>query len=119
MADRKRPAALGALTGQVDSGLRNSANPARIRADFQDPSQSQMSLRAFKPLVKNSLRGFASVELSIGLVLTHVPVLVSHGKAWAALPSKPVLDREGRQAEVDGKRQYAPILEWRDRSLAD
>ena len=46
-------------------------------------------------------------------------MLTSHGKAWATVPSKPVLDRDGKQVEVSGKRQYAPILEWRDRDLAD
>src|ERR1700704_3627436 len=80
---------------------------------------SQMRLLSLKPLLKGSLRGFANVELPIGLRITDCPVLTSNGKAWATLPSKPVLDRDGKHVEVNGKRQYAPILEWRDRDLSD
>ena len=79
----------------------------------------RLRLIAFKAVHKNSLRGFASVELPSGLRITDCPVLTSRGKAWATLPSKPVLDRDGKQVEVSGKRQYAALLEWRDRDLAD
>jgi hypothetical protein len=38
---------------------------------------------------------------------------------FAALPSRPVLDQEGRQKrDVNGKPQYLPFLQWRDRSLS-
>ena len=46
------------------------------------------------------------------------PRRISNG-AWAALPSKPVLDREGRRAKPDGKPQYAAIMKWIDRELKD
>jgi hypothetical protein len=79
-----------------------------------------MRLLAWKPLVKNSLRGFADVELPSGLVIHEIPVLVSHGKCWASLPSKPVLDRaEQHVVEPNGKKQYVPILRWRSREIAD
>jgi DNA-binding cell septation regulator SpoVG len=79
----------------------------------------RMRLVSFKPLTKGELRGFATVELPIGLVIDDCPVLVGSSGAWAALPSKPVLDREGRQAKPDGKPQYASIMKWRDRELQD
>jgi hypothetical protein len=79
-----------------------------------------MRLISWKPLVKNSLRGFATIELPIGLKISDIPVLVSHGKAWASLPSKPQLDKDGQhKRDVNGKPAYAPILEWRDRDLSD
>jgi hypothetical protein len=66
------------------------------------------------------LRGFATVELPIGLKLVDCPVLVSNGKAWVNLPSKPVLDRDGLQkTDVRGKPAYAAILEWRSRDLSE
>ena len=38
---------------------------------------------------------------------------------FAALPAQPVLDQEGRQKrEVNGKPQYLPFLQGRDRSLS-
>jgi hypothetical protein len=78
-----------------------------------------MRLISWKPLVKNSLRGFATVELPIGLKIVDCPVLVSNGKAWASLPTKPVLDRDGKHVKPDGKPQYSAILEWKSRGLAD
>jgi hypothetical protein len=81
-------------------------------------SGTRMLLIAFKRVVKGALRGFATVELPSGLRITDCPVLISNGKSWATLPSKPVLGADGRQSVVDGKRQYAAILEWRDRDLS-
>jgi hypothetical protein len=78
-----------------------------------------MKLLEFKSLTKNSLRGFARVRLPNGLVIHDIPVLVSNAKAWATLPSKPVLDRDGRHVEVSGKKQYAPVLEWASRDVSD
>jgi hypothetical protein len=57
--------------------------------------------------------------LPSGLRIADCPVLVLNGKAWSTLPSKPVLDREGRQVEVGGKKQFSRILEWKSRELAD
>src|SRR4051795_7535549 len=72
-----------------------------------------------KPTVKGSLRGFATVRLPIGLTIADIQVCTSHGKTWAALPSKPVIDRDGRHVEKVGKRQYVSMLSWSDRATAD
>lgn len=79
-----------------------------------------MTLEGFKPLRKGSLIGFASVKLPIGLVITDIPICTSHGKSWAALPSKLMVDRDG-QPMVDsaGKRKYVPILSWSDRETSN
>jgi len=79
----------------------------------------RMRLEAFKPIARGALRGFATVRLPNGLVITDVTVCVSHGKTWASLPSKPVLDRDGRHVEEGGKKKYASILSWSDRDTAD
>jgi hypothetical protein len=79
----------------------------------------RMTLEAFRPMVKGALRGFATVRLPIGLLIADIPVCTSHGKVWASLPSKPILDRDGRHAEEGGKKKYAPILAWSDRVTAD
>lgn len=84
------------------------------------PGKPKMRLVFWKPLTKNSLRGFATVELPIGLKVSDVPVLVSNGKAWASLPSKPQVDKDGlHKRDANGKPAYTAILEWRDRGLAD
>jgi hypothetical protein len=82
--------------------------------------QKRMRLIAWKPLVKNSLRGFATVLLPIGLKISDVPVLISNGKTWASLPAKPQIDKDGQhKRDVNGKPAYSPVLEWKDRDLSD
>src|SRR5271166_4022377 len=90
----------------------------------------QMRLVSWTAVHENSLRGFATVMLPIGIKIHDVPVLVSHGhdgpvlvshgKAWATFPSTPQLDAEGRhKLDINGKRTYEPVFEWRDRRLSD
>jgi hypothetical protein len=82
--------------------------------------EPRLRLRGWRPLHKNSLRGFATVEvLPLGLTIQDIAVNVSHGKPWASLPRKPALDRDGRQVAVDGKKQYATLLVWNDRGMRD
>jgi hypothetical protein len=76
-------------------------------------------LISWRPLQKGSLRGFCNIELPSGLVLRDISVHISHGKAWAGLPAKPVIDSGGRHHIVDGKKQYAPIAEWKSKALRD
>ena len=85
----------------------------------RQPARPRMRLVSWKAVLKGSLRGFATVELPIGLKLIDCPVLVGPNGPWARLPYKPVLDREGKHAKPDGKPQFAAVLEWRNRGLAD
>jgi hypothetical protein len=79
-----------------------------------------MALVAWRRLAKGTLRGFASVELPIGLRLIDCPVYVGKSGAFAALPSKPRIDKEGRKrTDPNGKPAYAPVLEWRSRALRE
>ena len=97
---------------------------AAARATWGEPLATRrpraITLVAWHPLVKGGLRGFATVELPIGLKLIDCPVLVLNGKAWPCLPSKPVLDRDGKhRTDANSKPVHAAILEWRTRDLAE
>jgi hypothetical protein len=79
----------------------------------------RLQLVEFKPVVKNSLRGFATVTFS-GLEIADVSVHAKNGRAWASLPSKPQLDAQGQhRRDPNGKPLYSAILKWRSRDLAD
>lgn len=94
--------------------------PAATRANWGEPPRPRMRLLGFKSMRKNTLRGFASIELPNGLRIDDVPVHLSRGKAWAALPSKPQLDGDGRhRRDPNGKPAYVALLQWRSRDLAD
>jgi hypothetical protein len=80
----------------------------------------QLSLLAWRSLPRNSLRGFATIKLGKSLSVKDVAVHCSHGKRWAALPSKPQIDRDGNALKDEkGKVKYVPILEWLDRAVGD
>jgi hypothetical protein len=84
-----------------------------------EPPKPKLRLVSWRALNKNSLRGFATVELPIGLTIADIPVLVSQGGLWAALPAKPQLDQNGRhRRDANGKPAYSPILQWRDKDLS-
>jgi hypothetical protein len=80
----------------------------------------KMRLVSWKPIAKGTLRGFATVELPIGLKLIDCAVFIGTKGAWATALAKPQLDKEGRQRiGVDGKPSYSPVVEWRSCDLND
>jgi hypothetical protein len=106
--------------GRAGNGSAGQALHSGPRRTDQGDSRPRLRLLSFKAIVKGSLRGFASVELPIGLRIADVPVCISNGKAWATLSSKPQIDSEGRhRRDVNGKPAYTAILEWRDKALRD
>ena len=76
-------------------------------------------LLAWRPLIRGSLRGFATIQLGRSLKIIDVPLLCSNGKRWASLPSKPLIGDGKALLDDRGKQRYAPILEWSDRQAAD
>lgn len=89
-------------------------------APDQSAAPRRAQLREWRSLRKNTLRGFAVVELPAGLVVREISVHEKAGKFWASLPSRPMLDSDGRQiTNHAGHKQYAQLLGWRDRDLAD
>jgi hypothetical protein len=113
--------ALSLLEG---AGLMPSPSQHELQRDEEatwGPSPApRMRLLAWRPMVKNSLHGFATVELPSELQISDIPLLQSHGKAWASLPGKPQIDAEGRhKRDINGRPSYVKILEWRDRELSD
>jgi hypothetical protein len=100
------------------------APSAATRATWGEPATAQqprrMALRRWRPMHRATLRGFADIELPSGLVLHDVAIFAGRNGPWASLPSKPVLDQDGRhRINIAGKPQYAPVAEWRSRELAD
>lgn len=78
-----------------------------------------MELLEFRPYVKNTLRGFATVSLSNGLVIHDMPVHNSAGRHWAGMPSKPMLAPDGTAKREGGKIKYVRVLEWSDKDTGD
>lgn len=83
----------------------------------------RMRLVGWRPVeTTGTLRGFAAVELPIGLTIADCPVHLGPRGPWAALPARPVLDQDGHHLADParpGKRQWAAVLRWRNHDLGD
>ncbi len=84
------------------------------------PPPRPLALLEWKSMPRNSLRGFASVRLGASLIIKDVTVHASHGKRWAGLPGKPLIDAEGKAKRgQNGKPTYVPVMEWASKDAAD
>jgi len=84
-------------------------------------SRPQVRVVSFKPVQRNTLRGFATVEFgSLRIIDCSVHEHVTSGRCWVSLPGKPVLDDQGRINATDrGKLAYSPTAEWTNRNASD
>ena len=91
-----------------------------MSAAFLDRTRPGLQLVEWRPKRRDSLRGFPTVELPNGLIISDVSVHVGHGKARASLPARPQLNSDGTaRRSGDGEIIYSPILKWRSRELQD
>ena len=89
---------------------------------MSDAAPLRLKLENFKPLPRNSLRGFAAVTIEpIGLTIDDVHVhQAENGTAYALLPSKAQLRADGSVIRRDdGKIAYSPILKFGSREAQD
>lgn len=76
----------------------------------------------WKPLEKNTLRGFVVLRLEpSGLVLRDCTLHRKEGREWIGLPGRPQTDRDGqpRRDPNSGKVLYSPIVEIPDRGARE
>jgi hypothetical protein len=79
-----------------------------------------MILRDWRPYVSGSLRGYARVELDIGLVIPDIRVLVGSNGPFVTLPEKPVLVGDKLKRDIStNKPVYVPTVFWKDRTTGD
>jgi hypothetical protein len=98
---------------QATRGPRPGDRPPAVGID-----RPKVRLLAFKSMRKGKLLGFARVEFPNGLQISNIPIFAGQNGPFAALPSPPVLDQEGRQKRDVTNAHYLPFLQWRDRSLS-
>jgi hypothetical protein len=74
---------------------------------------STFRIHDWRQLRKNSLLGFARVELPSGMVVVDVTVLTGERGPWASPPSKPMIASDGVvMKDSDGKIRYTPIIDF-------
>ena len=78
-----------------------------------------IAIEAFNEVRRHTLRGFAKIILPSGMIMIDVAIHVQGNSAWAAPPSKPMLDRNGDTMRDGGKVRYAPVIAFRSKELRD
>lgn len=88
---------------------------------MSENSSMPVAILSWRPLVRNTLRGFVSIRLGAAMKIHDITVhRHENGRCWASFPSKPVLLPDGTAKKGDnGKALYVPILEWDSKASAD
>lgn len=74
----------------------------------------------FRPVERNSLRGFARIRFQSGLVINDCAIHVTSGRAWASPPSRQLVDRNGVvMKDADGKVRWQPVIEFASKKVRD
>ena len=85
---------------------------------FGGCGMSAVIVKSFSAIRKNTLRGFATVQLPSGMIVADVGIHTDSGRAWASPPSKPMLSRDGAVMRDDaGKVRYSPIITFASKEL--
>jgi hypothetical protein len=117
----------GCAGGATEAGIGIAERRSVPRSTFAGPApiapgastHARMRLRVWRPMRRNTLRGFASVTLPTGLDIDDVAVHVSGSRSWASMPARPMLDAGGRALRDDsGKIRYAQPVRWSTHGLA-
>ena len=98
------------LAAQPDAG-RGAMSAATLPIIVED----------WRPVSRNTLRGFCRVRLQSGMVLHDVAVHAKNGKFWVSPPSKPRLGRDGLQMTdpATGKPLWSPIVAFETKQIGD
>jgi hypothetical protein len=77
--------------------------------------------RAWKDFQSGTLRGFAEIRIAqMRLTIRDVVVHEMNGKRWAQMPAKAQINKDKELIkDRDGKIQYAKILDFDNKDVAD
>jgi hypothetical protein len=109
--------------GGAAKHLERDCSPPNSPKTPATQARSKLTVRAveFKPLVKNTLRGFASAHIAeMRITFNDIPVHAKNGRRWAQLPAKAfVKDGELVKNATTGKINYLPMFVWDSHAVAD
>jgi hypothetical protein len=69
-------------------------------------------LLEWRPLRKNTLRGFAKVQFPSGVIIAEVGIHVAGSRAWASPPSRPWVKDNAVMLDEAGKPRWQPLIEF-------
>jgi hypothetical protein len=79
-----------------------------------------ITCESFRPLVRNTLRGFAEITIAEMRLTIRDVVVHQRGEArWAQLPAKPQVKDGALVKDATGKVQYVHIMDFDSRAVRD
>jgi hypothetical protein len=66
----------------------------------------------WRPLEKNTLRGFCKVQFSSGLIVAEIGIHIAGSRAWAAPPSRPWIKDNATVLDDKGKPKWQPLIDF-------
>jgi hypothetical protein len=67
-------------------------------------------LLEWRPLRKNTLRGFAKVQFPSGVIIAEIGIHVAGSRAWASPPSRPWVKDNAVVLDAVGKPHWQPLI---------
>jgi hypothetical protein len=105
----------GALAGAAEVGI-GLTIACPDTTNWRGAASAIITASEWRPLERNTLKGFLTLALPSGLTLRECSLHEKHGRRWVGLPSRPQIDAMGRhRSDPAGKRLYLPIVEIPDR----
>jgi hypothetical protein len=81
---------------------------------------TQITISDWKPLERNTLRGFCTVSLPSGLILHDAAVHSRDDSWWVSPASRPQIGRDGTVLKDDaGKVKYVPVVSFQSKAVRD
>jgi hypothetical protein len=79
-----------------------------------------ITISDWKPLERNTVRGFCTIHLPSGLTLHEVSLHSRDGHWWVMTAAKPMLSKDGAALRDDaGKIRYSPIVSFESKAARD
>jgi hypothetical protein len=72
----------------------------------------RLEIRSWRPMVKNTLRGFFTVVLPSGLIINECSLHERNGARWISFPAR-------EYSDAQGQRKWETILTFRDSKVSD
>jgi DNA-binding cell septation regulator SpoVG len=83
------------------------------------PPAVAFKITKWSAVKSGQMLGFLSVQTPAGMVIPDLRLMKSKGGLWIGLPSRAVLDNEGRHLIIGGKKTYQPTIDFKDRSTRE
>jgi hypothetical protein len=85
--------------------------PPAVEVQPPIAAASSFKVTEWRPFLKNTLRGFLSLEFSSGLILHGCTFHEKNDSRWIGLPARPY--------ENDGERSWSPMVEFNSKKARD